>query len=270
MSWTTQNIVINNSTISYTEFFRHPYLYDYYNFILNQLITYCSNNNVNKSIALGVNSPADIKIGISNEQNIVDNDCQIIEGRYDAVDWVITHTNTNIQIIKNKKPVKQNIVNKSLYIPPIIYQNLIVDDSQRISDVCTIHHQTPKRTQILQNINHTPIINTYDKQQILNEYNKFKILVNVHQDDIHGSLEEIRILPALTSGILVVSEDSLYKEFVLYSKHIIWSQPSQLQETINDVITNYQNYKNTYLKNFDKTSEDLYNIINLEFQKIFS
>lgn len=69
-----------------------------------------------------------------------------------------------------------------------------------------------------------------------------RILVNVHQTDHHHTLEELRILPALQRGVIVVSEDVPLKEHVPYSRFIVWSSYGRLVDAVRDVHENYARY----------------------------
>lgn len=69
-----------------------------------------------------------------------------------------------------------------------------------------------------------------------------RILVNVHQTEHHHTLEELRILPALQRGVIVVSEDVPLKEHVPYSRFIVWSSYERLVDAARDVHDNYARY----------------------------
>ena len=82
-----------------------------------------------------------------------------------------------------------------------------------------------------------------------------RILVNVHQTDHHHTFEELRVLPALCNGVLIISEEVPLKEEIPYSESIIWSSYDRLPETIEKVKENYDYY---YKKIFtEKLHSDL-------------
>lgn len=70
-------------------------------------------------------------------------------------------------------------------------------------------------------------------------YRKAKIVVNIRQTDHHDSLEELRVLPALRSGAIVISETAPYIVKTWYSKFIIWGSIDQLPKLISDTEKNY-------------------------------
>jgi hypothetical protein len=70
---------------------------------------------------------------------------------------------------------------------------------------------------------------------------------------MYSTLEELRVLPALMTGILVISEDSPYKEHIPFSKHIIWSSYDDIVDTVNNVLENYDFFREKYLNNLNLT-----------------
>ena len=70
-----------------------------------------------------------------------------------------------------------------------------------------------------------------------------KILVNVHQTDHHHTLEELRVLPALLRGVIVVSETVPLRECLPYERFVVWSSYENLAATVADVHRNYDEYR---------------------------
>jgi len=73
-------------------------------------------------------------------------------------------------------------------------------------------------------------------------YRDTRILINIHQTDHHDTLEELRILPALRCGVIVISEKSPLVELTGYSKYIVWGELSELPAIILDVQNNYEKW----------------------------
>lgn len=71
-------------------------------------------------------------------------------------------------------------------------------------------------------------------------YRKTKIVINIRQTDRHETLEELRVLPALRSGAIVVCESAPYVEKTAYSKFIIWGSLQELPSLIAEVENNYE------------------------------
>ncbi len=73
-----------------------------------------------------------------------------------------------------------------------------------------------------------------------NIYRKVKIVINIRQTDGHETLEELRVLPALRSGAIVVCESAPYVEKTAYSKFVIWGSLSELPSLISEVQNNFE------------------------------
>jgi hypothetical protein len=80
-------------------------------------------------------------------------------------------------------------------------------------------------------------------------YKNSKVLVNVHQTDHHHTFEELRVLPALLNGVIVVSEDVPLKEKIPYSDYIVWASYDNIAQTVKDVSNNYEYYFNKIFTN---------------------
>jgi GT2 family glycosyltransferase len=70
-------------------------------------------------------------------------------------------------------------------------------------------------------------------------YRRCRILVNVHQTADHHTFEELRVLPALLCGVLVVSEEVPLREAIPYARFVIWSAPERLLDTVCAVHADY-------------------------------
>ncbi len=73
-------------------------------------------------------------------------------------------------------------------------------------------------------------------------YKRTKILVNIRQTDHHDTLEELRVLPALLCGVIVISEDVPLREEVPYKDFVLWAPISDIPELVEKVRDNYMNY----------------------------
>ena len=54
------------------------------------------------------------------------------------------------------------------------------------------------------------------------------LLVNIHQTDLHSTLEELRVLPALACGLLVVSEESPFQDDLIYQDFIEFARLDEM------------------------------------------
>ncbi|RTL71088.1 MAG: hypothetical protein EKK41_11755 [Hyphomicrobiales bacterium] len=74
-------------------------------------------------------------------------------------------------------------------------------------------------------------------------YRRAKILINIRQTDHHHTLEELRVLPALLGGVVVVSEDAPLRDRCGYDGHIVWGRLADLPGIVRDVESNYAAYR---------------------------
>lgn len=136
---------------------------------------------------------------------------------------------------------------KAFCISPALYpllESSLKLSSDRSLDTITLfgNPDEPRRKAFLRNLNSLGIqsqnINqTFDGVETL--YRKTKILINIRQTDHHDTLEELRILPALRCGVIVISESAPLIERTRYSKYVIWGQLDELPDLILDVQKNY-------------------------------
>lgn len=87
------------------------------------------------------------------------------------------------------------------------------------------------------NVNHI-----YDQERLRRLYLDTKILINVHQTDHHHTFEELRVLPALLCGVVVISEEVPLKEEIPYSSYILWCDYEKLVERVRWVQNHYADY----------------------------
>lgn len=90
-------------------------------------------------------------------------------------------------------------------------------------------------------------INTcFTKNELQQVYLHAKILVNIHQTDHHHTLEELRVLPALQCGVLVICEKCPINENnyfnVKYHEYIIWAEYDNIAKKTEEVFANYEKY----------------------------
>lgn len=84
-------------------------------------------------------------------------------------------------------------------------------------------------------------------------YRKARIVINIRQTDGHETLEELRVLPALRSGAIIICESAPYVEKTAYSKFILWGSLSELPGLISEV---EDNYEDTHRQIFGDGSEN--------------
>lgn len=150
-----------------------------------------------------------------------------------------------------------NFYKKMLYISPVLfdYDSQNYQYKQRQINVLTtfINTNEPRRRVLLDNIkianiDHKNINNCFSNEDLKNLYLNTKILINIHQTEHHHTFEELRVLPALLSGVIVISESSPLNNLIPYNDFIIWSSYDNIIETVKKVIKNYDDYYNKIFK----------------------
>jgi hypothetical protein len=174
-------------------------------------------------------------------------------------DIVIDYSIPNIYNIYTSN--QYNILfNKLIYISPTLfeYNFLNYNTKQRQINVLTtfINTNEPRRQKLLENIklaniDHKNINNCFGNDELKNLYLSTKILINIHQTNDHHTFEELRVLPALLTGVIVISEVSPVNKLIPYNDLIIWTSYNNIIETINKVNNNYDYYYNKIFKSKD-------------------
>ena len=105
----------------------------------------------------------------------------------------------------------------------------------------------PRRNQLLATLaalgfDHKNINNCFDTVALRELYCNTKILINIHQTLHHHTFEELRVLPALLCGVLVISEEIPLKSLIPYKDYIIWSSYEKIAEKVIEVSENYEFY----------------------------
>ncbi len=80
----------------------------------------------------------------------------------------------------------------------------------------------------------------FDTVSLERLYRSSRVLLNVHQTNYHHTAEELRILPALRSGVIVVSEDVPLREALPYHAFVIWAAYEDLLDTAEAVLADYE------------------------------
>ena len=292
-------ITVNKSQIYYDENYIF-YVKEYYIYILNLLKIILNNKNININIILGdydvnfINDNQTMKIGINYEHTLVkkggrDSDgfpvgkIKYSDGEYYHVrvlnnnflnncDIVIDYSMPNIINIAESelfKKISENIV----YISPFLYEYNLKNNDRKINLLTTfINCEEPRRKMLLEKMFENDlevknVNNCFENDKLYDLFSNTKILINIHQTEHHHTFEECRVLPALLSGVIVISEESPLKEKIPYNEYIIWSSYENLISTIKNVIINYNTYYNNIFNN-EKINIILNNLKNNNYEML--
>lgn len=265
---------VSNSYIYYDE---TPtfYIRDYYNYIIFKLKNVILNCNVN--IIVGNysvnfhNSNKTFKVHINYEHTLVkpggrdsqghpsgsipilDSDqlylIRLVEkDNAFSSDICIDYSIPNIVNLRSNSTFN-TISQKTYYLAPTLYPLQCSKNINRSINILTtfINTNEPRRRLLLDTIqsnsmSHININNCFDKNTLQDLYLDTKVIINIHQTDHHHTFEELRVLPALLCGVLVICEESPLKEYIPYKDFVIWCKYEDIIKTTVDVLVNYDRY----------------------------
>lgn len=165
--------------------------------------------------------------------------------------YYIEYSQPNIQNIKSCSHLDQ-FNHKIIYIPPILCDYSPESECRDEYDVVTSFYILNPEGRPRRKILHDALVSEIPKYHNIpkvfgdelydNFYKKSKILVNIHQTDHHHTFEELRVLPALLNGLIVVAEDSPLKESIPYHEYIIWCKYEDIVSKTKEVLDNYDQF----------------------------
>jgi hypothetical protein len=173
-------------------------------------------------------------------------------------DIIIDYSRTNIVNIKtsNRFP---DLENKLFHLAPLLYEvpstfEVDVKEDECITQFGDINQ--PRRREFLNNLN--KYVKSENRSGVYRDvykvYKRANILLNIHQTPDHHTPEELRILPALRSGCLVISEESPLTKCILYDRFVTWSTYSEIPQVAQKVLAEYESiYRKTIGSTFFKS-----------------
>lgn len=178
---------------------------------------------------------------------------------FNSSNIIIDYSNPNIHNVKTCSQYN-SFSKKHIYISSSIYTPYFIKENRDIITLTTfINTNEERRAELLkniktQNIQHININNCFKENEMQHILQKSKILINIHQTPHHHTLEELRVLPALECGVIVISEKSPLIETIPYSDLIIWVSYDDIIEKTKEVINNYDFFNNKIFskENIDK------------------
>ncbi len=166
----------------------------------------------------------------------------------ETCDLVIDYSRPNLVNLE-RSPRFASLVRNFVHVAPLLY-DFAPDDRRRKFDIVTLFADTAqrRRREFLDDARAAglPIRNVagvFSHGGLRRLYDRTRILVNLHQTEHHHTFEELRVLPALLRGVVVVSEDVPLREEIPYHRFIVWTDAATLIETVRDVHENYTAYR---------------------------
>ena len=257
---------INNINICYdTHCTDHNlYIYDYHCYCIDLLRQRAAQSQAAINIIFGQcsynfnNSNRTLRVGAQHEHTLIKTEetshTKYSDSYYltridnldylNTLDHVFEYSMPNICNVKSNEAFA-DLSSKTLYIAPTWYD--INFDSGHRNNIITLHTTNPRRNNITerilqQQIPLTNITGCNGRQNICKLYTETKILINVHQTENHRTFEELRVLPALLNGVIIVSEDVPLRETIPYSDYIIWTDYEDIPRIAAEVANNYHTH----------------------------
>ncbi|MFZ2738201.1 MAG: hypothetical protein WAY02_08205 [Burkholderiaceae bacterium] len=168
--------------------------------------------------------------------------------RLDRADVVIEYSCPNLVNLKSSG-LYPELVARLHYIAPLVYpvDALVPGAAPRDLEVITLfgNPKEPRRKALLDTLRHwNPVCQNIRGcfDDIHDIYRRTRILVNIRQTDHHDTLEELRVLPALLSGVVVISEDVPLRSEVPYRDFILWAPLQELPALVREVHESYAHH----------------------------
>jgi hypothetical protein len=176
---------------------------------------------------------------------------------YNSLDLVIEYSYPNFQNIEQSGHFQEYLKKVCVIEPAYLDLNL---DSQSRESFVTLENASPRRDIIHHKLNDLGlnplrITGCGNDECIKKLYSTTKLILNTHQTDHHHTFEELRVLPALSQGVLVISEDVPLKEFIPYHQFVLWCDYERIPEFTKEVLDNYEHY---YQKVFSQDFASVY------------
>jgi hypothetical protein len=194
---------------------------------------------------------------------------------FNELNYIIEYSYPNYHHISTSH-IFNDYLKKNIVIEPILlkpeFSNL-----NKTETITLFSNNVSQRRDILFNKlrqvnNNIKIISDcFDGDCLTDQYRKTRIMINIHQTDHHHTFEELRVLPALSQGVVIISENVPLKELIPYNEFIIWSDYKNLTETLKNVEENYDYYYNKlFNKKLTNLLNDLSNDNKLKFLNLFN
>jgi hypothetical protein len=265
-----------NKTYFYDNLDHSGFMLDYYEYLHNIIkksledLNLCYNISLNKQDYQFNNSNTILKIALNIEHTFVlpgepylPNWCQRSSIKNDNGNYYLVKIDNLVGLVNEDIVIDYSIPNimnivlsnhyedfskKLICITPRVYETYNFETAKREQDVLTTFFapNQQRRIQLLQNLKYSNLkhINVQNcfGEELQKLFCNTKILVNIHQTDTRFTAEELRILPALLCGVIVISEKSPLSEEIPYAHLVIWTEYDNIISKTKEVLENYDKY----------------------------
>lgn len=165
--------------------------------------------------------------------------------RLEAGDAIVDYSWANLENLRRAGGFDAYLA-KALVVAPLVYATDVSAGTRRRNAITLFADLAqPRRAAFLDTARtaRLPLANVrgvYDGAALRTLYRDVRVLVNVHQTGEHHTFEELRVLPALLCGVVVVSEDVPLRETIPYHEFVIWARHDELVATVRAVLADYE------------------------------
>ncbi|CAE7251151.1 unnamed protein product [Symbiodinium natans] len=166
---------------------------------------------------------------------------------------LVEYAMPNMVAIREARVLPPQVIDAILYVPPLIY-DLFPKRSGRDPAMpittwrpytLTGRHGRNRRSKLLKrfkkhNISTQNLLGLEDGTLELQEVLRHTaIMLNVHQTEEFHTIEELRILPAILCGVVVISEVVPYMSDIPWRSFVVWTTMEKFPETVKEVQANF-------------------------------
>ncbi len=160
------------------------------------------------------------------------------------VDVIAEYNLPNIINIKTCGAFPPEICERLVYAPPLPFPYYNEAGGRGINLLTNfVNTAEPRRARIMERLYPLPgyqnVQSGYDLPSMRAMYRGAKIVLNSHQTRYDHTIEEFRVLPALSQGCVIVSEDVPLRTEIPYHEYIIWCTYEDLPAVAAETLENY-------------------------------
>lgn len=174
---------------------------------------------------------------------------------HDSYYKLTRNLNKNINIIdysEENLPFFKDIYKKTYLLPPYFNCNFEKNIINKNIDIISLSNNS-YRNNILNKLNKDfdiKLLNNVFNEERDNIFKRSKIYINIHASEKHRTMELIRIINLLKNKVIVISQNSIFKDLLFIKDSIlIFENVEQLKFLLNDVLNNYSKYFNKFFSN---------------------
>lgn len=165
-----------------------------------------------------------------------------------TLDTVVEYSRPNVVNVRESGRFDE-LAERTALVAPLLYPPRLDARGRDVAAISLMFDERqPRRRRFLDDARRAslPLRNVrgvFDAAALRRLYDRTQVLVNVHQTGDHHTFEELRALPALLRGVIVISEDVPLRERIPYHRAIVWSPYETLVDTVRDVLARVDDYR---------------------------